>query len=185
MNTNRFKSEINNWITQGLFFESAIKTKEYILYTLKDEDYTQRDGRVLPSLKKLFLESIIKDPSEYSFSVDYLGGWQHWKALQKSEWFAPYYAEWQEEKEVRILSNALKNLHVKASNPNDKESFQANKFILANGYGQQKDKVGRPSKQKIRAEAAKLLEAHRTVDDDLMRIRIGTTDEASETKTVN
>ncbi len=53
-----FKDEVTgNWITQGLFFETA-RTKEHVCYTLKDYDHeVEIDGelRTLPSLGRLFV----------------------------------------------------------------------------------------------------------------------------------
>lgn len=170
INKELFKTVNNKFITLGLFFETA-QDKTYVVYSLRENDYTMSSGKILPSLRRLYLESCESDPSEYTFANTYLFSWRHWKAIRSAPWFQPYLEEWLEEREVRTLSNSLKNIYAKANNPEDKENFQANKFLLSGGYKDKKaDPVGRPSKTKIKEEAIKLYKESQTIDEDMERI---------------
>lgn len=167
--SNKFKNVMGMYLTKALFFEENTTDRDQVIYTLKDEDHTVGD-KVYPSLRKLFVEA--EDPTEYNFACEYLGGWAHWKQLSSASFFKPHIKEWREELEIRMRAKALNHIRVKANTKEDKESFSANKFLVQGQWKSQeeKEKVGRPTKQKIKEEADLLFKAKTEIDDDFERI---------------
>src|SRR5690606_26140294 len=114
---------------------------------------------------RLFMET--NDPEEYRFATEHLGGWSHWKALKKCSWFKPYYEAWKEELEVRQRSQAIANIMVAADKPG-RDGVEASKYIAEKKW---EKKVtagkGRPSNEKIKAEAELLYEQSKQAGADL------------------
>lgn len=133
-------------LTQGLFLEVNYDEK-YAVYTLKDEDYEYK-GVVYPSLKKLFLLS--EDPTEYAFAIKHLLGWQHWKRLNDNKMLAKYFEEWREELELKLRSQAIRDMQNLCSGENG--NFGAAKFLADRGWD--KKAVGRPSKSDVERHLA-------------------------------
>lgn len=163
-----FKNDFGVHFIKALFIEWDAD-RNTAIYTLSDKDRTI-DGRFYPSLGKLYLE--MEDPTEYIFSCSYLDGYVHWKKLCNSGIVSPFIKEWREQLELKIRAQALNNVRKKAENSQDKESFQANKFLLSGQWKtpEEKAKVGRPSKATIRAEADKLVKEQSVFDEDFERI---------------
>jgi len=123
-----FKDSLGRWITVGLFEETAGNNKSFIIGSIEEA-------------RKEFLK--YEDPTGYDFSVNYLGGFKHWKALLSSPVIAEHIEDWQEELEVLIQSKALKRIASAAEGG----SYQANKFL--NDRGWETRKAGRPSKAEV------------------------------------
>lgn len=150
-----------NFITQALFFELK-HDHERALYTLKEEDHTLPDGRVLPSLKRLYLECL--DPTEYEFATTYFYSWKHWKRCLGNKLVLKEVEEWREELEIKIRSEGLRGAINNAMDGN----YQANKWLVDKGWV---EKIpGRPTNERVEGElkqAARMKEAHQS---DLDRI---------------
>lgn len=132
-------------LTQGLFLEVGYNTK-YAVYTLKDDDY-EYDGKIYPSLKRLFLE--MEDVVEYDFATKYLLGWNHWKRIQANKIFSQHIEEWREELELKLRSQAVRDILDMTA---DEKSFQAAKWIADKGW--EKLQKGRPrTAEKLKEEA--------------------------------
>lgn len=69
MDKELLKDKMGRPLTQSLFLE--IGYSDYAVYSLKDEDY-EYQGKVYPSLKKLFLAS--GDPTGYTTATENLLG---------------------------------------------------------------------------------------------------------------
>lgn len=159
----KFKNTSGKYFTGALFFELTPANRPHAVYSLKDEDHTDRKGKTFPSLKRLFLES--DDPTEYKFACEHLGGWQHWKKMQQTpELIAPI-EEWREERDVRLRSIGVKNLIASAEEGN----YQASKFLVDKGWDVQTK--GRPTKAQVKKEAVQQAHVRKVVDNDLQRIR--------------
>ena len=160
-----FKDPISkNYITQSLFFETA-RNKDFIMFTLKDEDY-QPEGYEfkLPSLKKLYMQCA--DPTEYIFATTYLGGWEHWQRIYNNKLFTEMIDNWRYELELSIRSQALRQV-VDFSNTD--KGFQAAKLLMEGGW---KDKKrGAPSKQEKARELKMQSDMAAQINDDLERLR--------------
>ena len=131
-------------LTQSLFLEIGYDT-QFAVYTLKEEDYTY-EGKVYPSLKRLFLES--EDPTEYDFAKKHLISWSHWKRLNDNKVLRKHFDEWREELEFKLRSQAIRDII--AMSANESGGFQAAKWIADRGWD--KRAAGRPSKKEIEAE---------------------------------
>ena len=147
-----------------MFFEETGADKSQVLYTLKDHDHLG-----YPSLYRLYMEA--NDPTEYTFAIQNLDGWCHWERLCESAWFKPYVDDWRRELEVRFRANALKNIHSAANDPKNPSAWQANKFLVGQGWKETpRRKAGAPSKEEIKKEAVRLAEISRAMEDDFERI---------------
>lgn len=163
----KFKNSNGVFYTQGLFFETA-PSKENVVYTLKDQDMKLEDGSVLLSLKRLYLE--FEDTTEYEFANQYLGGWPHWKKLVDLKWFVDHVKEWRTELELKLKARSLRAIRAKAEDPDTKESFSANKYLIDKEWVADKRGAGRPTKQSIKDEALKLTKDQEDISEDYKRI---------------
>lgn len=162
---NKYKNPAGAYLLKALFWEETndFSDKTDVLYTLKQDDH---EG--YPSIHRLYLE--MEDAPEYDFAQKYFSNWTHWSRLTECNWFKPYLLEMRTELDVRLKARALQALRETAADKNNKNSYMANKFIIDQGLGLKKDSRGRPSKEKIRAEADKLFKTSDEVDEDFARI---------------
>lgn len=166
METNQFRIHTGQRLLLGLFYEKTGADKSTVVYTLKDRDH---EGFI--SLYRLYME--MDDVTEYHFAVSCLDSWDHWETLCRCSWFKPYVKRWRHELEVRTKARALMAIKIAAKDPDAKESYQANKFLISGGW---KDKsqgrgAGRPSKEDIQKEAHRLAEDSRSIEEDFQRIQ--------------
>lgn len=162
---NQFKNDIGAYLLGSLFYEQTMADKAQVVYTLKDRDHLG-----YPSLYRLYMET--DDPTEYNFAIQYLDGWAHWERLTECSWFKPYINRWRRELEVRFRARALLNIRTVANNSDSKESYQANKFLVGQGWkeGGPKRRAGQPSKDEIKSEAVRLAQVSQSLDEDFERI---------------
>lgn len=125
---NKFKDSCNRWLTSGLFYELRDQNLEFALFTVRDED-REVEGKKLISLKKCFLSC--SDPLEYEFANKFLGGWEHWKAIQASPVVLPHIEAWREEWEIKARSEALERI-IELSKTD--KGYQAAKFLADRGW---------------------------------------------------
>ncbi len=133
-------------LTNALFLESTYDTK-YAQYTLKEYDY-EYEGKKYPSLKRLYLEC--EDPTEYSFVQKHMGSWSQWQRICNNKTLRPYIEDWREELEVRLRSQAIKNMIEMACSEDG--NFSAAKYLAE--YGWEKRKAGRPTKDEVKRHLA-------------------------------
>lgn len=159
----KFKDVGGRMITQGLFLEIGYTDNAY--YTLDDEDKTY-EGRVYPSLKRLYLEH--EDVGEYDFAKTYLLNWRHWQRLCANKVLAKHIEEWREELEVKLRSDAIYTIIQLSSE--EKGGFQAAKWIADRGWDVRS--VGRPKKDT--SEMDKKLEErlHDEYSADIVRLKV-------------
>ena len=140
----RFKDTSGRPMTQSLFLENGYDTEKAV-YTLKDDDHEHK-GILYPSLKKLFLE--LEDVTEYEFANTYLLGWSHWQRLNKNKLMTKHFAEWREELELSLRSQAIRGIIDMTASDG---GFQACKWLADKGWD--KRTAGRPSKsEKLKEE---------------------------------
>lgn len=164
-----FKNDTGGWIIKPLFFEYDNAEHLFSSYTLKEQDHTF-NGVTYPSLRRLYVET--EDPTEYLFSVTYLGGLTHWKRICQAPWFKDHLKEWREELELKLRAQALLRIKTKAVSQG-KDSLQADKLLLSGGWKTEEEKTrGRPSKQKILEEAERLFETKSVHDEDFERLNL-------------
>lgn len=136
-----FKDSCNRWLTSGLFYECRDQDLTFAKFTLWEHDREVK-GVKLISIKRLFVAC--EDPTEYEFATKYLGGWDHWKAIQASEVMKPYIATWRDELEIRLRASAIKQIALLAQTD---KGFQAAKFIADRGWKVRN--AGAPSKEEV------------------------------------
>lgn len=154
-----FKGASGAYYTKQLFYETADTDREFVLYTLKDDDH---EG--YPSIRRLYVE--FEDETEYEFARAYFGSWRHWKRLLECSWFRPVIEEAREELSVRLAAKNLVKIREKALSGD----LKANQYLLERKWVSKKEPVGRPSKEKIKAEAEKLFSDKQDVTSDFERI---------------
>ena len=105
-----------------------------------------KDG--LYSMEKLFLE-YYRDPTEYRFVQDvFEGDIKHWETMKNSSAVNKYYILWKQKAEARLLSEAMGRIVTTALDEDNKNSFQALKYLVErNTVKAAKKSVGRPKKE--------------------------------------
>lgn len=119
---------------------------EYLpTFTLSPEDH---DGLI--SLEKRFLATYT-DPTEFTFVQDcFDGDINHWEAFKESTTFRPYYLKWKKTAETKLTSIAMQKIVESAMDDNNRNSFQALKFLVDRGSKiTTEKKAGRPRKEKL------------------------------------
>lgn len=113
-------------------------------FTLAPEHH---DG--LYSLEQLFLEHY-NDPTEYAFVERVFDGdVKHWEEFKNSNLINKHYLKWKAKAEGRLLSEAMSKIVSTAFDENNKNSFQALKYLVErNTKSTDKPGRGRPKKEK-------------------------------------
>ena len=106
-----------------------------------------KDG--LYSMEQLFMEHYT-DPTEYSFVQDvFEGDLDHWEAVKSSTWVEKHYLNWKKNAEAKLLSDAMMKLVNTAFDENNKNSFQALKYLVErDAKAAKRATAGRPKKEK-------------------------------------
>lgn len=147
-------------ITQSLFLE--IGYTDAALYTLKEQDF-EYNGKVLPSIKRLYLE--IADPTEYEFAQTCFLGWSHWQRLCENKAVRKHIDEWRVELEVKLRSRGVKTAMLAAYGGN----FQASKWLADRGWDTRGP--GRPSKAEVERETKIQAAMSDEFSADIIRMR--------------
>jgi len=162
-----YRGANGKFLTEALFFETN-RDRSVVapVFTLKD-----REHEGLPSLKTLYLS--YSDPTEYRFSTEVLGSFQHWNVLCACVWFKPHIEEWRRELDAKIKSSTVVAARSILEDPNASESsrLQAAKFLADHGW-ETKAKKGRPTKKQVAEAAREQAEHSDFLEDDYARIQI-------------
>lgn len=160
----------NRWLTQSLFWEwCSSEDKTGAIYTLRDEDRTE-GGVTYKSLYKLYMST--NDPTEYTFALEYLGGWEHWQLLSEIVWMKEHVKRWRWEMELKFKSQAIAKI-LAESQMDGKNAYNANRFLAEGGWmdkDQKKVPVGRPSRERIKKEAEILNQKEKDILLDYERL---------------
>jgi hypothetical protein len=150
---------VNAYRTVSLYKELNQSTLEPVL-TLGEQDaeYTYKNGdkKVLPSLKRLYLES--NDPTEYNFAIGVFGSWKCWKRQCGNQVLLTYINDWRDELDIKIRASAVKMV-IESASSEDSVGLNAAKYIAEKGW---EKRAGRPSKVEI--ERQKKIHAGITAD---------------------
>lgn len=163
---NRFKDNVGKWFTQSLFLETKYGANSDVcapIFTLKDNDY-----KGLISLKRVYLE--LRDPTEYRIATEWLGGWQHWKALCSSVWFMKNLTVWREELEVKMKAENLKKMYEIAQS-SGAVAKDAAKFFINREW---EVKRGRPSKEEKARQLRINSQVTEQVENDFKLLNLNT-----------
>lgn len=149
----------NKPLTQGLFLE--IGYSDSAIYTLKDDDH-EYNGRVLASIKKLYLE--MGDVTEYEFANKYFLGWSHWQRICNNKVLRKYIDEWRTELELKLRARAARLMIDQAAGG----SYQAVKWLADRGWDVKK--AGRPTKEDIESEKKAMAKVESEYGSDIVRL---------------
>lgn len=152
--------------TQSLFLETSYGDQEFVQYTLKPRDHKTKDGRSIPSIKRLYLEA--EDPTEYNFAYKYFLDWNHWQKIKGNQLIAKHMEGWKDELDVRMAAIGITSMIDMATDAH-KPSFQASKFLAHREWD--KNKPGRPSKEAVAREAKIAAKINEEFGGDLARLR--------------
>ena len=152
-----------------LFLECRYSEKEgsEAIFTLKDEDILYK-GRTLYSLKKIYLSYDHIPKYEYDFAMDVFGSWEHWVILSTEAQVKEHIQAWQEELEIRLKSEAMRNL-LKVSRSEGNSATQANKFIVDKGWDV---KAGRPTKEEKQRQIRQDSKVRENIAEDMKRLNL-------------
>lgn len=160
----KFHNASGKFLTRNLFYETAVATKDQVLYTLKEHDH---EG--YPSLYRLYLE--MEDITEYEFANKYFYNYRHWKEISESNWFKVYINRWREELDLKMKARALQDIIKTAKDSKSKSQLSAAKYLLEKGWEPKESSAGRPKKEEILKEARKLAEEEEKILSDAKRLQ--------------
>lgn len=160
-----YKSPLNQWYTQALFWEKVIDLPiDQRLFEPIFSLYDDKPGLV--NCRKTFVA--LEDPTGYEWSMQYLGDYEHWKKLMKSKWFQEAYDVWMEELKMKLRSQAIKRIKEIQDEGQPAQALVASKYLAS--FEWEKAGRGRPSKQEITGELKRAAEALKVEDEDAARI---------------
>ena len=148
-------------LTQSLFLELGYSDAS--VYTLK-EDHYEYEGKMYPSIKKLYLECA--DPTEYEFAQLYFLNWKHWIRISDNKAVKTHVNEWREELEVKLRSIGVKQVRASAELPG---GLQAAKWLADRGWSTRG--AGRPTKAEIEREKAIQVKVENEYSADVLRFK--------------
>ena len=110
--------------TKALFLELADRDKEHVILTLRPFDHLG-----FPSLRRLYLEKCVDDPTEYNFAVDVFGDFKYWRDILRSPDVASAVEEWRETCAVERKSIAFRSL-ISEVRKGGRGAQQASKYLI-------------------------------------------------------
>lgn len=147
------------YITQGLFYEAEYDMT-FAQYTWGSED-KEKDGKLLKSLKKLYLE--MEDITEYEFATTYFIDFPHWQRLVNNKAVRVHIDQWREELELKLRARAARAIIKEA----EKGNFNSAKWVAEKGWS---TKRGRPSKEEVASERKKAAALSEELADEASRV---------------
>jgi len=173
----QYRKSSGPYMTKALFYEIT-NDQDSAVFTLKEQDYPITNtespayGKTMLSLRRLFVEYTLDDPTEVTFSDKVFGSWRAWSAICRSPVLAPYLEEWREEAAVRRKSLAFKSVVEEATG--GRSALQASKYLIEEPWklkGTRSDtKDGRALRKKIRETAAKAFD-DAGIEEDIQRLK--------------
>lgn len=158
-----FYNQSGRALTKALFLETSLDRAQ-VMYTLRDHPH---EG--YPSLYEAYMK--LEDPTEFEFAQKHLAGWAHWQMLANSAFFKEYIQRWRWELDLQIKAKALRRLTEESKK--GRNVFAINRFLIQSGWlseREPKNTVGRPTMDRIKAEAAKLMELDQEILEDHKRL---------------
>lgn len=136
------------YITLAAFADMPETKKDYSGDYKPTFTITEDHKEGLYSMEKLFLE-YYRDPTEYQFVQNVFDGdIKHWETMKNSSVLSKYYTKWKQKAEARLLSEAMGRIVTTALDEDNKNSFQALKYLVErNTVKAAKKSVGRPKKE--------------------------------------
>lgn len=160
------KDDQGRYRTISLFWELRHQAGDIEpVFTTKSYDL-QKEDKLYPSLKKIYLTYDHIPGFEYEFALDVFGSWEHWQKLANSQGLKDLIQEWRDELDIRIKAQSLKAMML-AARDNDAKGVNAAKYLAEKGYS---SKRGRPSKEEVEREKRIQAGANKELTEDMERI---------------
>ena len=157
-----YTDSMGRFHTKALFVETI--SKELLAKGITPV-YTLNGDPAYNDIHKMFIAS--DDPTGYSFAIAAFDSWDHLQHLLKNcQWFRRHYDKWQNELEVKMRSEAIKNL-VKQSK--DSKGSTAAKYVAEKGW---EKKRGRPSNEEVEKERKQQAMIRDELSQDADRINL-------------
>lgn len=164
-----YKNEQNQRYSKQLFFETWRDLP--VEQRLGEPPFTlnmEKDGLI--SFHDEYIQDA--DPTGYKTSTRLLGDFAYWKHLMKAGWFRDAVAQWDEELEAKLQSEALDKIR-EISRGDDPKALAAAKFLATKEYKKTgATKRGRPSKDELEGRLNQEAEEIKKLQDDAARIRL-------------
>lgn len=162
-----YKSKKNQWYTSVLFHERWVDTP--IVDRVVDCQFSlYGDYPHLINCKATFIE--LGDPTGYTWTMKYLGSWDHWLRLLRAPWFQVAVDLWVQELKVKLKAEAVLKVRDIASGSSP-QALPASKYLAQAEWDEVPVRArGRPSKAEVKGElnrAVKLLDEEK---EDMKRI---------------
>lgn len=151
-NKDKFVMASGRRLTTGLFAE------------LEREETATSSVTSLAEWRKKYVE--IADPTGYEACMELLGDWEHWLLLRKNPVLKQHFDAWDKEVEVKLRSQAIKNL---ISISKSEKGQASAKWLAEAGFKIEQDKRKKDVKEK---EAAVSKEVSEKVAADMARLGI-------------
>lgn len=156
-----FKDVMGRMRTQSLFYEYRREGMEYF-WTLGPDDI-ERDGRHIPSLKRIYMSYDHIPDYEYQFAMDLFDSWEHWQRLTNTWMVNQYIIEWKKELLIKLKAVEIGNM-LKASKKGD---TSAAKYLIENKHTPTR---GRPSKAELQGHLKNDKKEAAALDDMSSRV---------------
>lgn len=156
----QYISPIGAYRTLSLFAEKN-NTNVNALYTLKPFDW-----KGYTSFKRVYLEEC--DPIGYTFAEKYLYDFEHLQKLKSNKVLAPYFEKWDNEMEVKLRAEALKEVR-ELSKTKGATGLAAAKFLSEKKW-EYKGK-GRPKKEDIERRVKQDADLQRQLEEDYILLK--------------
>ena len=159
---------VGSWFTEALFWDRMyIKAIADRNTTIDPVFSLYADKPGLINCRKTFVA--LRDPTGYTWAIQYLGDWQHWLKLIKCKWFAEAYDIWVEELKNLLRAEALERIADIASSQSP-QSLNAAKYLAGFEWEKKAGTRGRPSKADLDKELHKQAELLKDESSDFERI---------------
>ena len=164
-----FINSVGHTRIKSLFAELSYDSDKFHIFTLKDQDVVNTKGKTLLSLKRLYLENVSNDPTEYTFAMTVFGTWDIWDTIRRNATLRRYYSKWREEVDVRIKSEAIRSI-AEEMREGGRSSFTAAKLLLDRGWIEKVNPNDRKSEQQKRKDQTLDRQAMQMLSKDAERL---------------
>lgn len=168
LSVDQYKTEQGVIRTKSLFYEMVYDTPEFAVFTVKEEEHTTPDGRPLIPFSRIFVSSLINDPTEYTFAMETFGSWSAWDKIRNSDRrLVKLIEEWRVEADIARKAMAFRSVVEEAQG--GKSAFSASKYLIEEPWAT-KGPDGRSARKRAQETASKAFE-RAGVAEDVKRLR--------------
>lgn len=157
--------------TKSLFYELSYDNQEHVLFTLKEHDIELPNGRPLVALSKIFIDSVMTDPTEYDFAQAVFGSWDVWEKMCKARELKQHIQKWRKEATIKRKALAFKSV-MQEVQEGGKSSFTAAKYLIEEPWAAKDGRTvdGRKARKDAKETAEEAFE-RAAISEDLKRLK--------------